>query len=105
MSKSKVSFIVNYFTCRHTKQSRRRFPPVCVLWGGFSFLAAWWMKLFVSQVERARRLGYLLPEGRRPNRLCDTHNQGSFSGEAGDVSDFYGMYVNCRPKISKKKHY
>ena len=34
----------------------------------FSFLTAWWMKLFVRLVERARRLRYLLPEGRGLNR-------------------------------------
>ena len=36
----------------------------------FSFLTAWWMKLFVSLVVRVWRLLYLLPEGRRLNRLC-----------------------------------
>src|SRR4029434_11295685 len=37
---------------------------------GFSFLTAWSIKLFLSLVVRQRRLLYLLPEGRRRNRLC-----------------------------------
>src|SRR4029434_756685 len=36
----------------------------------FSFLTAWCMKLFLSLVVQQRRLLYLLPEGRRLNRLC-----------------------------------
>ena len=36
----------------------------------FSFLTAWCMKLSLSLVVRQRRLLYLLPEGRRLNRLC-----------------------------------
>src|SRR4029434_2594598 len=36
----------------------------------FSFLTAWCIKLFLSLVVRHRRLLYLLPEGRRLNRLC-----------------------------------
>ena len=42
---------------------------MCVC-GGVSFLTAWWIKLLVSLVVRERRLLYLLPEGRRLNRLC-----------------------------------
>jgi hypothetical protein len=51
--------------------------------GGFSFLTAWWMKLFLRLVEWARKLRYLLQEGRRLNRLWLAHNRGRFSGKAG----------------------
>ena len=36
----------------------------------FSFLTAWCIKLFLSLVVRQRRLLYLLPEGRRLNRMA-----------------------------------
>lgn len=55
----------------------------------FSFLGALWMKLFVSLVERAQLLLYVLPEGRRLKRLCAGRLAPlimvAFSGEAGVV--------------------
>ena len=71
-------------------------------------LTAWWMKLFVSLVERARRLRYLLPEVRRLNRrqhvVGVAHNHGCFSGVAGDVCVFQGREL-CTDDPSSWVHH